>query len=228
VIRLHSSAAFPSARSPIFSPSYSAAEQCQTAVENIVDVLEYTKRHSLLDKVGPFFAFSLWVAGRVALVHSSGIENLINPCINSLVDGLRAMGNQWKVAERYSLLLQRVLDQFHDSGRSSGEDTPRSITTLSDMRKTVCDLDQLISRTSSLQAASKQAIAPAKTPGSGNPEYLDAFDIFNYPRLLAGFEISSIAGGLQRQEDTPAEGDGFGAFSANELNDNTNSDWLTA
>ncbi|CRK48123.1 hypothetical protein BN1723_001380 [Verticillium longisporum] len=35
VIRLHSSAAYPTTRSPIFTPSYSASQRCHGAVENI-------------------------------------------------------------------------------------------------------------------------------------------------------------------------------------------------
>lgn len=41
VIRLHSSAAYPTTRSPIFTPSYSASQRCHGAVENIAALGEY-------------------------------------------------------------------------------------------------------------------------------------------------------------------------------------------
>ena len=62
----------------------------------------------MLNKLGPAFAFSLWVAARVLLVHGSTIDHQVNPAIVQLVEALREMGYHWKVAERYATLLQRV------------------------------------------------------------------------------------------------------------------------
>ncbi|KAK8162656.1 fungal-specific transcription factor domain-containing protein [Phyllosticta citrichinensis] len=172
VIRLHSSAAYPTTRSPIFTPSYTAIQRCLTAVESISALNNYVKSHALLSTLGTHFAFSLWVAARVLLVHGSTIEHHVDPAITPLVDTLREMGHYWRVAERYGTLLQRVLDEYRASQSSSaatsgpsapganatagpggaGErSTPSSVKILSDMRRCAFDLDFLISRQPRLQ-----------------------------------------------------------------------------
>lgn len=146
VIRLHSSAAYPTTRSPIFTPSYSASQQCHGAVENIAALSEFVVNHGLLVKLGPPFAFTLWVAARLLLVHGSTVEHKLSPQIAFLVDTLHAMGRHWPVAARYCELLQRVLDEHRDSERQGDGVTPSSVRILADMRRTAFDLDFLISR----------------------------------------------------------------------------------
>lgn len=97
VIRLHSSAAYPTTRSPIFTPSFSASQRCHTAVEDICALCTYVGNNNMLTKLGPPFAFSLWVAARLLLVHGSTIDHQVNPSIQPLVETLREMGFYWKV-----------------------------------------------------------------------------------------------------------------------------------
>ncbi|GME27649.1 hypothetical protein GTA08_BOTSDO09596 [Neofusicoccum parvum] len=151
VIRLHSSAAYPTTRSPIFTPSYTAIQRCLTAVEAITGLCEYVKTNGMLSQLGTPFAFSLWVAARVLLVHGSTIEHHVDPAINPLVDTLRELGLYWRVAERYGTLLQRVLDEYrasqHGPADLNGERaTPSTVKILADMRRCAFDLDFLISR----------------------------------------------------------------------------------
>lgn len=86
VIRLHSSAAYPTTRSPIFTPSYSASQRCHSAVENIAALGEFVVQNGMLTKLGPPFAFTLWVAARLLLVHGSTVEHKLAPQIAFLVD----------------------------------------------------------------------------------------------------------------------------------------------
>ncbi|KAI0473036.1 fungal-specific transcription factor domain-containing protein [Xylariaceae sp. FL0804] len=186
VIRLHSSAAYPTTRSPIFTPSYSASQRCHAAVEAVTALGDSSGGGGsgggggggggLLTRLGPPFAFTLWVAARLLLVHGSTVEHrLATPNIAFLVDTLRDMGRHWPVAARYCQLLQRVLDEHGDSerafaaaqqqqqqqgrhgqgqqqgqhqGQKEGEQrvTPNSVRILADMRRTAFDLDLLISR----------------------------------------------------------------------------------
>ena len=62
IIRLNSSAAYPSQTSPIFSSSYSAMQRCLSTVENLLQLCRFVKLSGLLDRVGPPFAFSIWVS----------------------------------------------------------------------------------------------------------------------------------------------------------------------
>ncbi|KAF9882472.1 C6 transcription factor [Colletotrichum karsti] len=196
VIRLHSSAAYPTTRSPIFTPSYSASQRCHGAVENIAALGEFVVNNGLLAKLGPPFAFTLWVASRLLLVHGSTVEHKLSPQIQFFVETLREMGRYWPVAARYCGLLQRVLDEHRDSERQGDGVTPSSVKILADMRRTAFDLDFLISRQPRANGMPNHSrlpsVTPARTPAPNELEYLDVFDFFNVPRLPVGNE--NIAG----------------------------------
>ncbi|KAI0146279.1 fungal-specific transcription factor domain-containing protein [Xylariaceae sp. FL1272] len=197
VIRLHSSAAYPTTRSPIFTPSYSASQRCHGAVENIAALGEFVVQNGMLNKLGPPFAFTLWVAARLLLVHGSTVEHKLAPQIAFLVDTLGEMGRYWPVAARYCQLLQRVLDEHSDSERVVGQTgeriMPSSVKILADMRRTAFDLDFLISRQPRHTAGAPSrmpSVTPARTPAPNELEYLDVFDFFNVPRLPMSHEAS--------------------------------------
>lgn len=213
VIRLHSSAAYPTTRSPIFTPSYSASQRCLSAVESILSLITYLKSTSLLSTLGPPFAFTIWVAARVLLVHGSTISQNVNPSIHTLVQTLRTVGQHWRVAERYAALLTRVLDEYETSQRAplteQGErPTPSTVRILADMRRCAFDLDFLISRQPKGVERNGTAggpagptghsrypsVTPARTPQPVDFEYLDVFDFFNVPRLPPSME-GMMAGG---------------------------------
>lgn len=201
VIRLHSSAAYPTTRSPIFTPSFSASQRCHNAVEDICALNTYVRNNQMLSNLGPPFAFSLWVAARLLLVHGSTIDHQVNPTIHPLVETLQELGTYWKVAERYATLLQRVLDEYAESehapaGLGGERVTPSTVRILADMRRTAYDLDFLISRQPrQLPAAFKSVnVTPGRTPGTNEMEYLDVFDFFNMPRLPVPAEMPANGG----------------------------------
>lgn len=204
VIRLHSSAAYPTTRSPIFTPSYSASQRCLLAVDNILSVTRFVVDNNMLDKLGPPFAFTLWVSARLLLVHGSTIAHTVNPNITFFVDTLAHMGKHWKVAERYSSILQRVLDEYGEYQQSSADDaertTPSTVKILADMRRCAFDLDFLISR-QPRSSSSPAGPAPASTPAipsrslaTNELEYLDVFGFFNVPRVPAPRALDMSAG----------------------------------
>lgn len=198
MIRLHSSAAYPTTRSPIFTPSYSASQRCLLAVDNILSVTRFVVENNMLDKLGPPFAFTLWVSARLLLVHGSTIAHTVSSDIIFFVDTLSRMGQHWKVAERYSNILQRVLDEYGEYQQSVATDgersTPSTVKILADMRRCAFDLDFLISRQprespSTMSNAGKDPTRPASAalvPRNLAPnelEYLDVFGFFNVPRV---------------------------------------------
>lgn len=235
VIRLHSSAAYPTTRSPIFTPSYSASQRCHGAVENIAALGEFVVNNGLLPKLGPPFAFTLWVSARLLLVHGSTIEHKLSSQISFFVDALREMGRFWPVAARYCGLLQRVLDEHRDSERAGGGVTPSSVKILADMRRTAFDLDFLISRQpprQQQQASRLPSVTPARTPAPNELEYLDVFDFFNMPRLPVGNENIAGVNGAATLTTGGSEMDTSGVVGVpNEFNItnfmvDANSDWL--
>ncbi|KAF2112123.1 fungal-specific transcription factor domain-containing protein [Lophiotrema nucula] len=191
VIRLHSSAAYPTHRSPIFTPSFTASQRCLNAVESITQLCASIRENGLLTKLGPPFAFSLWVAARVLLVHGSTIEHRVDQSINLLVSTLQEMGQYWEVGSRYASLLSRVLQEYQESqqrpaGANGERVTPSTVRILADMRRCAFDLDFLISRQPkphSTGITRPGSVTPARTPGPNEFEYLDVFDFFNMPRL---------------------------------------------
>lgn len=186
VIRLHSSAAYPTTRSPIFTPSYSASQRCLGAVENIAALAEFASTNGYIPRLGPPFAFTVWVSARLLLVHGSTVEHKLSPQIAFFVDTLRALGAFWPVAARYCSLLQRVLDEHRDSEQKGDGITPSSVKILADMRRTAFDLDFLIShqpRHGTTAMSRLPSVTPARTPAPNELEYLDVFDFFNVPRL---------------------------------------------
>ncbi|KAJ5782747.1 hypothetical protein N7457_004521 [Penicillium paradoxum] len=198
VIRLHSSAAYPTTRSPIFAPSYSASQRCLLAVENILSVSRFVVEHNMLDKMGPPFAFTLWVSARLLLVHGSTIAHTVSTDIVFFVDTLFQLGKYWKVAERYSSILQRVLDEYNEYQQSIATDgersTPSTVKILADMRRCAFDLDFLISRQPRespadngigkiLPPRSSLPVVPSRNFAPNELEYLDVFGFFNVPRV---------------------------------------------
>ncbi|KAI5359393.1 hypothetical protein Slin15195_G070200 [Septoria linicola] len=236
VIRLHSSAAYPTTRSPIFTPSFSASQRCHTAVEDICALCTYVRNNQMLTKLGPPFAFSLWVAARLLLVHGSTIDHHVNPAIQPLVDTLREMGSYWKVAERYATLLQRVMDEYSESERApvpagGVRETPSTVRILADMRRCAYDLDFLISRQPRQFFGAKQvnSVTPARTPAPNEVEYLDVFDFFNMPRLppAPGADAAGMNNGGNGAENSNGgmpEYQSFMAYQSLEANDSN--DWL--
>ena len=145
----------------------------------------------MLGKLGPPFAFTLWVSARLLLVHGSTIAHTVSPDIIFFVDTLARMGEYWKVAERYSSILQRVLDEYGEYQQSSTTDgersTPSTVKILADMRRCAFDLDFLISRqphsSESERPESSAAAIPSRNLAANELEYLDVFGFFNVPRV---------------------------------------------
>ena len=138
VVRLHSSAAYPTVRSSIFTPSYSAMQRCLGAVEKLSEIGRYAVTNEILDKLGPPFAFYLWVSARLLLVHGSTMEHELNPNIAFFISTLAEMGQYWEVAQRYAEILNRVLEEHQQSVGTNGERvTPSTVKILADMRRQV-------------------------------------------------------------------------------------------
>lgn len=105
------------------------------------------------------------------------------------------MGRYWKVAERYSTILKRVLDEYSEYEQAAATDsermTPSSVKILADMRRCAFDLDFLISRQPrATHKAGSPMIGTASPPLGRNPgpnelEYLDIFGFFNVPKVAS-------------------------------------------
>lgn len=111
VVRLHSAAAYPTTRSHIFMPSHYAMQRCLSAVQSLGDIARDVYEADGLDLLGPPFAFSLWVAARLLIVHAATVGCLVDPKIEFLIETLNHVGQYWELANTYAKVLTRVVQR---------------------------------------------------------------------------------------------------------------------
>ncbi|KAL2755271.1 hypothetical protein ACRALDRAFT_2041675 [Sodiomyces alcalophilus JCM 7366] len=176
VIRLHSTAAYPTVRSNIFVPSHYAMQRCLSAVKSLGDIAQDVLDANAIDLLGPPFAFSLWVAARLLLVHAATIECPVDPRINFFVATLQHVGRYWEVAHNYANILARVVLR----GRQGD-------MTFTAMRKSAHDLVTLTASTRNSGAE------PTSTQPTSLSELdaLDVFEFFNYPKVAEPASVAS-------------------------------------
>jgi hypothetical protein len=143
------------------------------------------------------------------------------------------MGRYWLVAERYTAILQRVLDEHRDSEHSAATNgervTPSSVKILADMRRCAFDLDFLISRQPKHvgMVSRMPSVTPARTPAPNELEYLDVFDFFNVPRLpMSHGDMGQASGNGVGDLHIPELSNGSNEFNITNFMIDANSDWL--
>ncbi|KAK4945746.1 hypothetical protein LTR10_015094 [Elasticomyces elasticus] len=213
VIRLHSSAAYPTIKSSVFTPSYHAIQRCLGAVESLREIAQDVLNTGMLSLLGHPFAFALWVSARALLVHAATMECEIDPKITFFISTLEQMGQHWQVAREYARILNNVVQE---GSTGSGR-------TFTAMRRTAYELNILISK----RPRSVLDPVTTHTAPQNELEYLEIFDFFNYPRLNAiagnGYDpavVVSPAGNAATQQQQP-----FRATPAFAI-PNPESDWL--
>lgn len=111
VVHLHSSAAYPTVWSPNFAPSHLAMQRCLSAVQSLGDIAQAVLDANSLDLLGPPFAFSLWVAARLLLVHAAMVGSTVDSRIEFFIKALSYMGQYWELADHYAKVLARVIQK---------------------------------------------------------------------------------------------------------------------
>jgi hypothetical protein len=120
VIRLHSSAAYPTVRSHIFKPSYTAMQKCLAAVDGLRGIAQDVVSAGMADLLGPPFAFSLWVSVRLLFVHGSTTDRDLDPNIGIFMSTLEQMGQYWEIARKYTQILNSILQQHQQARHMDG------------------------------------------------------------------------------------------------------------
>jgi hypothetical protein len=111
VIRLHSSAAYPTIKSPVFTPSYHAIQRCLGAVESLREIAQDVMNTNMLALLGHPFAFALWTSARLLLVHAATMECEVDSKIKFFISTLEQMGQHWEVATTYARILSDVVQE---------------------------------------------------------------------------------------------------------------------
>jgi len=166
VVRLHSAAAYPTVRSAVFMPSHYATQRCLSAVQSLGDIARDVYEADGLDLLGPPFAFSLWVAARLLLVHAATVGCAVDPQIEFLIETLNHVGQYWELANNYAKVLTRAVQMGRQSGYAA-------------MRKNAHDIMTLTSRNrrSGIEPLTTRVTSPAEL------DNMDLFNFFNVPAL---------------------------------------------
>ncbi|KAF2453456.1 fungal-specific transcription factor domain-containing protein [Lineolata rhizophorae] len=179
IIRLHSIQAYPANTSRYFkrsAASLASIHKCRTAAIAICKLNKLVREHVSttsnrpLISFGPPFAFTLWVAARVLLIHSSEVPadyHLIDR-VPPLIASLAEHGALWNASRRFADMLGRILHDLREyraagtSPLSAAKDAkggggaagaggsgapvkfPRSIKTLRDMRRCAYEVSMLM------------------------------------------------------------------------------------
>lgn len=189
VIRLHSAAGYPVVYSAVFKPSQPAMQRCLAAVESLRAIAQDVMDSNGLDLLGPPFAFSLWAAARVLLVHAAATESMLDVNkVNFFISTLEQMGHYWEVASRYAKILERLVAEGQKAREPhSGTHQHQNAKSFTAMRSLAYDLNQLVSQ------RPQSVLSPTSTrlTSLNELEYLDVFDSFNYPRLRPASQMNS-------------------------------------
>jgi hypothetical protein len=105
----------------IFTPSYHAVQRCKTAVDSLCDIIRDVREVDGLELLGPPFAFSLWMAARLLIVHSAATNSPIDPKIDFFIETLAHVGRFWGVAANYAKILARVVQKGREGVVSFGD-----------------------------------------------------------------------------------------------------------
>ncbi|KAH0833571.1 hypothetical protein AYO21_05249 [Fonsecaea monophora] len=216
VIRLHSSAAYPTLKSPVFTPSYHAIQRCLGAVESLREIAQDVMNTGMLALLGHPFAFALWVSARLLLVHAATMECEVDPKIMFFISTLEQMGQHWQVAGDYARILNDVVQEgSNGSGR-----------TFTAMRRCAYELNLLTSQ----RPRSVLDTVTTHNSSQSELEFLEVFDFFNYPRLnaIAGNNAFDPTVSVTNQnQTTPTQGQptSYRATPAFVI-PNPESDWL--
>lgn len=122
-IRMYTVAAFPSTSSPYLRPSPSARGRCRRAVRDVASLASSLQPYEL-DQLGPMFAFVVWVAARsLVILWTTGYENAYGSVptdLDLLLGSLRHLSTRWPSAQRYTDLIQLILDTKNNPGGPTG------------------------------------------------------------------------------------------------------------
>ncbi len=120
---MYTVAAFPSTTSPYLKPSSTARARCRQAIRDVASLTASIQPHEL-DSLGPLFPFVVWVAARSLIISwTTGYENTYGSMPNDLeplLGGLRQSALRWPCAQRYSDLIQLILDTKNNPGGPTG------------------------------------------------------------------------------------------------------------
>lgn len=141
VVRLHSCAAYPIASSHLFAPFVSASQKCLAAVGSLKEITQDAAKTGMLPLLGPQFAYALWVAARLLLLHAASTGGEVGDLYHSFAMTLGQMGQYWPVAHKYSQQLHKTRERSSPTDGTYGRSPS---VELAAMRRWVPDTCEMV------------------------------------------------------------------------------------
>ncbi|THC92651.1 hypothetical protein EYZ11_007881 [Aspergillus tanneri] len=135
----------------------------------------------MLNLLGPQFAFSLYVAARLLLVHTGSKGEDLDSSYQFFVFILEQMAQQWSLAGHYVTILSAVSHRTQTRWSSGSCVVPKG---LARMRRIAYEIYLSTTRLTS------SSILPIKSLSVEDLECLELFDFFNYPRLPPAMTVT--------------------------------------
>jgi hypothetical protein len=144
---MYTVAAFPSTKSPHLTASTFARHRCREASSSLAR-LAGTLQSDQLERLGPLFAFTLWVASRsLVIMRSTGLETAVGHIGNDLdtfMNALEQLSLRWPCARRYHDLVKMMSDA-EGSVDDIGSSASPEVNDFIDTRKTTYGLEMRLS-----------------------------------------------------------------------------------
>ncbi|CDK28642.1 unnamed protein product [Kuraishia capsulata CBS 1993] len=132
MIRLNSAIGYPHAQSDYLSSSKIARDRCLLEVDTLtktirtIETIFYTTDDAF-GSLGPCFAFTLWVAGRLVMVDSINKEIPSPPDEDVLVSSMLKIGTHWGCAARYAMIIKFLMGETMNVRRKTIYSTKKRV-----------------------------------------------------------------------------------------------------
>lgn len=137
---MYTVAAFPSTTSPYVKASTAARIRCRETIAHVAGLVRSLDPGNV-DRLPPMFAFVLWVAARsLSILWTTHHEVSPGPDMDCLLEGLRQMAVRWPCAQRYTDLLQLIMDDTDAASR------PKLLEIFNDTRRTAYGLEKKLGK----------------------------------------------------------------------------------
>ncbi|EGV63903.1 hypothetical protein CANTEDRAFT_130275 [Yamadazyma tenuis ATCC 10573] len=185
IIRLHSPTAFSDSQDKYLISAQTSKAKCLKSAHLILKIskslpsLFQIDEESVFPIFGPYYAFSIWVSGRVILVDAIHSQGQLEGEFDYAISLLRRIGQKWECAAKYANILEFFKDDTMTVDTSSHDGTGEfySSNSYSEDARLIADIKL---NASSLDSLLSKKVARYKN-AKGNIDDLSIFDWFKLP-----------------------------------------------
>lgn len=186
IIRLHSPTAFSHFQDKYLISAQTSKNRCISSANKILQLADLLPKmflaspDSVYELFGPYYAFAVWVSGRVILVNAIHSQDQLSPDFDNAIVLLRKIGKKWACACKYADILDFFKDDTMSIDTSSHDgtgDTHFNSNSYSEDAKLIADIKL---NASSLDSLLSKKVARYKS-AKGSVDTMSIFDWFKLP-----------------------------------------------